>query len=441
MLRLIYTLLFALATPLILGRLWWRGQQEPRYRHNIAERFGHYSQPPLINAIWIHAVSVGEVRAAAALLAACEKQVPQSPILITCMTPTGRATALELFGHRATIAYLPYDLPIALGGLLAHFRPRCLLIMETEIWFNLVAVCRRGCVPVLLVNGRLSARSRNGYAKFAPIRALTREALAAITVVAAQSAADAARFSELGAHQVVVTGNMKFDLMPDGETVARGLSWRASMQASSASAPSPAAKQHVLLAASTREGEEAMLLNAFCRIFDMSARRDILLVIAPRHPQRFNAVLQIIMAAGLSVTTRSANPLPANDIQVWLGDSMGEMAAYYALCDVAIIGGSFVALGGQNLIEAASLGKPTIVGPHVFNFSDAVRLAKNSGALMQVADADSAMRAAQSLFNDPLQQRRMGEAALQFTAMHRGATQKTMGLITDAMNPIFESGL
>ena len=431
MLRLIYTLLFALATPFILARLWWRGRLEPGYRQYIAERFGYYLPQPLRDTVWIHAVSVGEVRAAAALVAACEKHFPQLPILLTCMTPTGRAMAVELFAHRATIAYLPYDLPSAVGRLLAHFKPRCLLIMETEIWFNLVAVCRREKIPVLLVNGRLSERSRNGYAKFAPIRLLTQDALAAITVIAAQSTADAARFLALGARHVVVTGNMKFDLSPDVEAVARGAAWRASILA----APTKTTRRHVLLAASTREGEEAMLLEAFCHVFDATARRDILLVIVPRHPQRFNDVLQMVKAAGLSVARRSAARLPDDDIQVWLGDSMGEMAAYYALCDVAIIGGSFEALGGQNFIEAAALGKPAIVGPHVFNFSDAVRLAKNAGALMQVADADSAMRAAQSLLYDAAQQREIGVAALQFTAMHRGATEKTMGLITDAMNP------
>jgi len=235
----------------------------------------------------------------------------------------------------------------------------------------------------------------------------------------------------LGARHVVITGNMKFDLSPDVEAVARGAAWRASILA----APTKTTRRHVLLAASTREGEEAMLLEAFCHVFDATARRDILLVIVPRHPQRFNDVLQMIKAAGLSVIQRSTASLPDDDIQVWLGDSMGEMAAYYALCDVAIIGGSFEALGGQNFIEAAALGKPAIVGPHVFNFSDAVRLAKNAGALMQVADADRAMRAAQSLLYDAAQQREMGEAALQFTAMHRGATEKTMELITDAMNP------
>ena len=280
---------------------------------------------------------------------------------------------------------------------------------------------------MLLVNGRLSERSRAGYAKLAPIYFLAREALGNMTVVAAQSAADAERFSSLGARTVVVAGNLKFDLTPDVELVARGTAWRTTFGTS---------KRHVLLAASTREGEEAMLLEAYCKIFDATARHEILLVIVPRHPQRFDDVFQLVQQAGLSAVRRSALTTLNENTQVWLGDSMGEMAAYYALCDVAIIGGSFEPLGGQNLIEAAALGKPTIVGPHVFNFSDAVRLAKDAGALTQVTDAESAMQTAQLLFNDESAQKQMGQAAQKFAEAHRGATTKTMELIAQAMNPI-----
>ena len=425
MLRIVYTLCFALATPIILARLWWRGRKEIGYRQHIGERFGRYSkpaQPKLKDAIWIHAVSVGEVRAAAPLIKACEKQFPSQPILLTCMTPTGRAMATELFSTCATIAYLPYDFPVAIRRLITHFKPRCLLIMETEIWFNVVATCRAENVPVLLINARLSERSRAGYAKLAPIRALVGEALRCMNVVAAQSVDDAARFTSLGAKNVVVTGNMKFDFVPDEALVAQGKAWRAAL---------PSSKKNVLLVASSREGEEAMLLAAYTRIFNEAARSSTLLVIVPRHPQRFDEVAALIKAAGLSLARRSefsASPINS-DTQVWLGDSMGEMSAYYALCDVAIIGGSFAKLGGQNLIEAAALSKPTIVGEHVFNFSDAVRLGKEAGAVLQVADAEAAMCAAIGLLEDGAVKINMEECAMKFAQAHRGATEEAVALI------------
>lgn len=424
MLRIIYTLCFALVMPIILARLWWRGRKEVGYRQHIGERFGRYSKPAhpaLSGAIWIHAVSVGEVRAAAPLIQACEKQFPNQPILLTCMTPTGRAMARELFSTCATIAYLPYDFPFAIRGLIVHFRPSCLLIMETEIWFNVVATCRAENLPVLLVNARLSEQSRAGYAKLAPIRALVGEALGKINVVGAQSADDAARFASLGAKNVVVTGNMKFDFVPDEALVAMGKAWRAAL---------PSAKKNVLLIASSREGEEAMLFAAYTKIFDEAARSSTLLVVVPRHPQRFDDVFELIKIAGLSVARRSQfTAAPVNiDTQVWLGDSMGEMSAYYALCDVAIIGGSFAKLGGQNLIEAAALGKPAIVGEHVFNFSEAVRLGKEAGAVLQVAGVDEAMINANRLLENNTLKTEICVAASLFAQRHRGATERTLAL-------------
>ena len=424
LLRTIYTLIFAFVTPVILARLWWRGRKELGYRRNIGERFGRYWQPKLNNTIWLHTVSVGEVRAAAPLIAACEKQFPSQPILITCMTPTGRAMANELFSKRATIAYLPYDFPFAICRLLAHFKPRCLLIMETEIWFNVVATCRTEKVPVLLMNARLSERSLAGYAKFAPIRALTRAALASMDVIAAQSSVDAARFTSIGAKNIVVTGNMKFDIEPDVALDGKGKAWRAAL---------PPAKQKVLLIASSREDEEAMLLDAYKKIFDEIERRNMLLIIVPRHPQRFDEVLQLIQAANYSVVRRSSAATLSEGTDVWLGDSMGEMSAYYALSDVAIIGGSFAPLGGQNLIEAAALGKPVIIGPHVFNFSDAVSLGLAAGAVLQVTDAENAMRAAKNLFADAAMKNKMGQAALLFAQAHRGATARTIALVASVI--------
>ena len=429
MLRFVYSALFTIALPLVLLRLWWRGgrRREPGYRAHIGERFGRYLQAPSSDAVWVHAVSVGEVRAAVPLVRALKAKFTDAPLLLTCMTPSGRAMATTLFGAEAalTIAYLPYDLPWMTRRLLRHFKPRALLIMETEIWFNLVHTCHLEEVPVLLLNARLSARSRAGYARLAPIRELTREALMEMVVVAAQSAADAARFESLGARKPVVTGNMKFDMPADAALATEGAVWREVL----------AGKRQVLLLAATRDGEESLLLNAFRQVFDDAARRHLLLVIVPRHPQRFDEVCSLVDSAGFRVARRSAVTAAQDGIEVWLGDSMGEMAAYYAMCDLAIIGGSFAPLGGQNLIEAAALGKPTIIGPHVFNFSEAVKQAGEAGALMQVINAEEAMRAASTLLTDEVTRAAMSAAALAFTAAHRGATAKAMELITAVMSP------
>ncbi|HEX9392934.1 MAG TPA: lipid IV(A) 3-deoxy-D-manno-octulosonic acid transferase [Usitatibacteraceae bacterium] len=427
MARFIYGILFILALPLILLRLWWRGRREPGYRAQIGERFGRFPQTLTSGAIWLHAVSVGEMRAAVPLVRVLRSKFPAAPLLLTCMTPTGRAMANMLFGGDAaiTIAYLPYDLPWLTRRLLRRFDPQILLIMETEIWFNLVHTCSVRRLPVLLVNARLSERSRTGYARFAPIRSLVREALGAMTVVAAQSVDDASRFNSLGARKVVVTGNLKFDMPLDQALADQGSAWRAVL----------AGKRRVLLLAATREGEENLLLHAYRRQFDEAARNEVLLVIVPRHPQRFDEVFRLAASAGFAVARRSAATISPDKCDVWLGDSMGEMAAYYAMCDLAIIGGSFAPLGGQNLIEAAALGRPTIIGPHVFNFSDAVALAGHAGALQQVADADEAMRTARVLLADDSKRKAMSAAALAFTAAHRGATEKTAGLITAVMSP------
>ena len=427
MLRFAYGALFTLALPLAVLRLWWRGRKEPGYRANIGERFGRFRQASTSGAIWVHAVSVGEVRAAVPLVRALQDKFAGAPLLLTCMTPAGRAMAGTLFGDDATVtlAYLPYDLPWLTRRLLLHFEPRILLIMETEIWFNLVHTCCVQQLPVLLVNARLSERSRAAYARLTPIRNLTRETLASMAVIAAQSAADATRFASLGARKVVVTGNMKFDMPVDGALASRGAAWRAAL----------AGKRQVLLLAATRDSEEAMLLAAYRQSFDESTRARILLVIVPRHPQRFDEVFSRAGSSGFRVARRSEITGSLDGIEVWLGDSMGEMAAYYAMCDVAIIGGSFAPLGGQNLIEAAALGRPTIIGPHVFNFSDAVKLASEAGALQQVTDADDAMRIACVLLADGAKRKMMSAAALAFTELHRGATGKTMGLITSVMSP------
>jgi 3-deoxy-D-manno-octulosonic-acid transferase len=416
MLRFFYTLLLLVATPLILLRLWLRGRREPGYRQHMGERFGDFAQEKLRGSIWIHAVSVGETRAAAPLVAALRIRLPQRPMLITCMTVTGRAAATELYGSFATIAYLPYDFPWTSRQLIERFDPCVLLMMETEIWPNLIASCRDARIPALLVNARLSERSRAGYARWTPVRALIREAIQGLQQVAAQSSEDAQRLTSLSANGVVVTGNMKFDIEPSLEQISLGTTWRNALN-----------ERH---GSSTREGEETLIIDAYKTQFDDADRARTLLVIVPRHPQRFDDVHAQIMSAGLRVQRRSESTEISHDTDVWLGDSMGEMFAYLQMCDVAFIGGSLVPVGGQNLIEPCALGKPVLMGPSDFNFADAAKQAEAAGAMVRVIDANHFATTARALLDDDERRAAMSQHALAFAAAHRGATEKTVALIT-----------
>ena len=422
--RLFYTLILTLMLPLILARLLWRSLKQRGYRENIGERFGCYDQPLLRNCIWIHAVSVGETRATEPLIRRLKALHPARAILLTSMTPTGRATALALFGETVTCVYLPYDLVALHDQLIARFRPSVLLVMETEIWPNLLHACSKTALPALIINARLSEKSANRYARFAPIRFLLRQALQSLQVLAAQSATDAERFRTLGAQKIVVTGNIKFDVSLSPTLLRLGEGWRKEM-----------GSRRVLLCASTRDGEETQLLAAYVEIFDALERQDIMLVIVPRHPQRFDQVAVDVQSAGLRFTRRS-QALPGwteKPPEVLLGDSMGEMAAYYKLSDVVIIGGSFLPVGGQNLIEACALGKPVVMGPSTFNFGEAARLARDAGAMRQVPNALEAMQEVRRLLRDDRSRQTMSDAGLKLVAANRGATEKTVALIESAL--------
>jgi 3-deoxy-D-manno-octulosonic-acid transferase len=395
--RAAYTALLRLALPLILLRLWWRGRREPRYREAVAERFGRYRAPARQGLVWIHAVSVGEARAAAPLV----KALSAHPILMTCTTAAGREMLEQLYGEAITAAYLPYDYPQAVERFLRHFQPRLAILMETEVWPNLLFLCRKREVPVVLANARISDKSARGYARWA---GLTRPAFASLSAVCAQSAADAQRMSALGAHKVHVNGNLKFDAQPDASQVAAGHAWRARLH------------RPVVLLASTREGEEKLLLGEH-------GPAAALVMVVPRHPQRFDEV------AALADSRRTRQPLPAAGERVHLGDTMGEMAFYYGACDVAVIGGAFAPLGGQNLIEALACGAPVVLGPHMFNFAEATRLALEAGAAIQAADARSAMRAAYELLGDEARRQKMSAAGRKLCEAHRGATAHHLAVI------------
>lgn len=424
MLRRFYSLMLFLAIPLILLRLLGRGLRQRGYWQHVGERWGRYSRRPLHDSLWIHAVSVGEMRAAQPLVNRLRLDYPGRPIVVSCMTATGREIARELYADSVVCIYLPYDFFQLHRRFIAHFGPSALMIMETEIWPNLLAACSIERVPALLVNARLSEKSRRGYARFAPVRALIRDALRSLQAVAAQSAADAERLASLGARSPSVTGNIKFDVPANPSLVARGHAWRDALPGG----------RRVLLAASTREGEERLLLDAYGKEFPAGGRDQLLLVLVPRHPQRFEAVYQLILDAGLRVRRRSTDEMPAADTQVWLGDSMGEMAAYVAMCDVAFIGGSLLPLGGQNLIEACAQGKPVVMGPSIFNFTEAARLAIEAGALRQGEDAGAVMRIAGKLIRNEVVRLSASRAALLFAGAHAGATDKTMGLIAPLLH-------
>lgn len=405
MTRFFYALAWFLVAPLAVVRLYWRSRKQPGYVERIGERFGTYDPVPDAPRIWIHAVSVGETRAAAPLVEALAISHPGHRILMTHMTPTGRATGVELFGDRVERAWLPYDLGFAARAFVRHFRPALGIVMETEIWPRLLEECARAKVPVALANARLSERSASRYGRFPGV---TRWALGNLAGIAAQTPADAQRFTDLGAHDVAVTGNVKFDLDVPPDVAARGREFRARF----------AADRPVWVAGSTREGEEALLFDALA---SESTPAEVLLVIVPRHPQRFDEVAALAASRGLAVARRSDNAPVASEVRVLVGDSMGEMLAYYAAADVVLMGGSFLAYGSQNLIEPAALGKPVIVGPSTFNFEQAADGAIASGAAIRVADARAALREAAAIQRDRARREAMGAKAMEFVAAHRGA--------------------
>ncbi len=417
--RAAYNALLHALLPLLPLRLWWRGRREPLYRTDVGQRFGRYGARPDGPVIWLHAVSLGETRAAQPLVRALRERYPDHRLLLTHMTATGRAAARELYPD-ALVAFLPYDYPWAVARFLDHFRPRLGVLMETEIWFNLVRGARARGIPMLLANARLSEKSARGYRRAG---ALIEEALGALDV-GAQTEGDAARLRALGARSVTVTGNLKFDISPPADVAVRAGSLR-----------SLYGGRPVFLAGSTRDGEEALLLDA------LAARPlDALAVIVPRHPQRFDEVAALIAKRGLACVRRSENRPAPPDCRVMLGDSMGEMSAYYASCDVALIGGSLLEYGAQNLIEAAAVGAPILIGPSSFNFAEATALAIEAGAAARVADAPDAVARAEALLRDAEARARMREAGLRFSAAHTGATRRTMALV-ERLVPISRAGV
>ena len=408
-------------------KLWWRGIREPGYRHHIGERFGRYpALPDARPVIWVHAVSVGETRAAQPLIAALRRDFPDHRIVMTMMTAAGRATSESLYGDAITRAWLSYDTTTNVDRFLDWCNPCFGILMETELWPNHVLRASSRGVPMFLVNARMSEKSTRGYARFG---ALTADVLGALRGIAAQGNGDAERLRALGAldaSQITVSGNLKFDVVVPEAAVAKGRALRAMFGASRA----------VWVAGSTRDGEEAMLLDALLgrRVDPTSASTpDPLLVIVPRHPQRFDEVVSLLQKRGLHVIRRSENRVVPPDVEFVVGDSMGEMLAYYAAADIAFIGGSLLPLGGQNLIEPLAVGTPVVIGPSSYNFADVTRHAVNAGAAIQCADSGSVIDAVQKLLVDRESRETMAAAARRLLDDHRGATERTMNYLKERL--------
>lgn len=445
--REIYSLLMLLLQPLLRAKLRKRGQQEPGYLERMEERWGDYKQldgagQPHSHVwnesslayrptLWIHAVSLGETRAAAVLLRELRQGLPGMRLLLTHGTATGRAEGKALLQDGDRQVWLPWDTPQAVDRFLRRFMPEMGILIETEVWPNLVAACKDRRIPLLLVNARLSEKSLRQAHR---LSWLARPAYRSLTAVYAQTHADAGRLTELGARVADVFGNLKFDAKPAPQLLQLGLLWRKAWQESLTQ------PKGVIVFASSREGEEAIFLKLLADMPPVQ-RQSVQWLIVPRHPQRFNEVADMVLAAGLSLLRRSRWDQPMEGLpsgktgpasvsaEVWLGDSLGEMAAYFALADLALLGGSFLPLGGQNLIEAAACGCPVIMGPHTFNFAEAAQNSAQAGAAFVVTDLAEGVSTAMDMLQKPELLNQCRYAATAFLKQHQGATRKSVAAI------------
>jgi len=424
----LYGAITFLAQPLVRRKLKRRAVAEPGYAHAVEERFGHYGDAPVDGAwCWVHAVSLGEARAAGILIAELRRQHPGIPILLTHGTATGREEGAKLLEPGDLQVWQPWDTPAAVARFLDRFAPRIGVLMETEVWPEMVAACSERGIPLVLANARLNEKSLAAAERLAW---LARPAYTALAAVWAQTEADAHRLVSLGAKVAGVYGNLKFDATPDARQLATAAMFK------------PQLPRPLVVLASSRDGEEQMLLDVLKRFgatapvpppqpgIDSIARQvaAVQWMIVPRHPQRFDEVAALIEANGFSVARRSTAGAPTQS-EIWLGDSLGEMALYYGLADVALLGGSFEPLGGQNLIEAAACGCPVILGPSTFNFAEAADLSVAAGAALRVQGMEQAVRTALQLVADPVRREAMVQSAQAFSSSNRGAAERTAAAV------------
>jgi len=418
----IYSAVMCALQPLLRRKLQRRGRDEAGYLHAIEERFGNYTQAATQGGfVWVHAVSLGETRAAAVLLQALRAAQPGIRILLTHGTATGRAQGVSLLQEGDVQVWQPWDTPAAVQRFLTQFKPRVGIILETELWPNWVAQCNKAHVPLVLVNARMSDKSMRQALR---LSWLSRPAYQGLSAVLAQTMADAERLQTLGAHVDAVLGNLKFDAKPDATQLAKALVWKQKL------------KRPVVLFTSSREGEEAMWLDTLQALKEAPLDHEdhihaVHWLVVPRHPQRFDEVAALIEQRGWKVSRRSQwmddpDADPQVDVNtIWLGDSLGEMALYYGLSDAALLGGSFAPLGGQNLIESTACGCPVIMGPHTFNFAEAAQLAEEAGAALRVEDMAQAVTTALHMVRSGPDENAHVQACMAFSQAHRGAAQRT----------------
>lgn len=415
--RWFYTALFYISLPLVIARLWWRGRRAPAYRQRIGERFGCFSQTVAAHGIWIHAVSVGEVIAAAPLVRALQQRFPNIALTLTTMTPTGSERVRALFGDSLFHVYAPYDLPHVIARFLRRVQPRLLIVIETELWPNTIHACAARKIPVLLANARLSEKSARGYRKFS---AVTAPMLRELSKVVAQNAEDGARFIALGlpTQNLVVSGSIKFDIALNAELIARAAKTRSEWRGGG---------RFIWIAASTHAGEDEIILRAHRQLREQLC--DALLILVPRHPERFNAVAVLIANNAFNFARRSTLPEITSDIAVLLGDTMGELLFLYGCADCAFVGGSLIARGGHNALEPAAWGLPIITGPSDFNFREISALLQRAQALTIVRDTETLAQTLIELAADAALRQQRGSAAQHVVANNRGALDKLISAV------------
>ena len=417
--RYLYTFLFYLTLPLVLIRLLWRSLHQPAYRQRLAERFG-YLHFQLEKSIWVHAVSMGETLAAVPLIKALQSRYPHIPMIITTMTLTGAECVKKTFGDSVIHAYIPYDLPSAVQRFIRHARPLVCVIMETELWPNLIAVNHKNNIPICLVNARLSEKSARGYHR---ISSLTKDMLQQIDCIAAHGYSDAERLIKLGApkERVVVTGNIKFDLSLPSDLIARSTELRSTL----------GKDRLVWIAASTHEGEEEIILAAHEKISKQIPQ--VLLILVPRHPNRFDAIAKLSQQS-FKTSRRSLKEAVTGETSVYLGDTMGELLLLYGASDIAFVAGSLIPRGGHNMLEPGALGKPILTGPHLFNFAEISELFVKANALTKVIDAETLAQQILQLAQNQLEREQMGARALQVVVANRGALAKQIEMVCEKMD-------